>query len=115
MAVIGQSGPPNTLVHDWCEPPVDLAAIDVGNAVANSPLPYQSYPFLGRVHGAFLATRLGTMRSVLIRSEAFRRRRPVLPVPALRPIELIALDRQCGKAFAHLVPGTLIAGVYVWP
>src|SRR5436309_3307820 len=39
------------------------------------------------------------------------RRRVALPDPDLVPIELIALDRQRGNAFAHLVPDPLIAGV----
>ena len=30
---------------------------------------------------------------------------------ALRPVELIALDRQCAEALAYLVPNPLIAGV----
>ena len=54
----GQSGPPDDLLHDWREPPVDLAQIDVGNAVPDPHLPCQPCPFLVCVHGACLSTRL---------------------------------------------------------
>jgi hypothetical protein len=47
-----------------------------------------------------------------MRSEASAPGRSALPVPApaLRSVELSALDRQRGNALAHLVPSTLIAG-----
>src|SRR5215831_15242766 len=35
----------------------------------------------------------------------------IVPLPALGPVALIALHRQRAEALAHLVPGTLIAGV----
>jgi hypothetical protein len=35
----------------------------------------------------------------------------LVQLPALRPVELIALGRQRADAPAHLVAGTLIAGV----
>jgi hypothetical protein len=34
-----------------------------------------------------------------------------LPIPDLGSVDLIALDRQCSNTFAHLAPGTFIAGV----
>ena len=58
----GQSGPPDDLLHDWREPPVDLAQIDVGNAVPDPHLPCQPCPFLVRVHGVFLSIPLKVER-----------------------------------------------------
>src|SRR5215813_4260945 len=46
-----------------------------------------------------------------MRSQALSCRRSALPVSNLLSVELITLDRQRGKAFAHLVPSALIAGI----
>src|SRR4029453_8143047 len=35
----------------------------------------------------------------------------LVQLPALRPVELIALDRQRTEALAHLAPNPLIAGI----
>jgi hypothetical protein len=35
----------------------------------------------------------------------------LVQLPDLRPVTLIAVERQRAEALAHLVPGTLIAGV----